>query len=149
MTMHTKVDTLISLLKVATRIAKPMRDGVADPEAMSTTELRIILMLGGEGALAGHELADYMAVQPMSISRALVRLSQLGLLEIVDNSGNRRRKPYRLTYAGTVTYHNILGRMGQVADFVFGGLDAQQHDDAARLLNQLDERLQQWPESEA
>ncbi len=148
MTTHTKVDTLISLLKVATRIAKPMRDGVADPESVSTTELRIILMLGGEGALAGHELADYMAVQPMSISRALVRLSQLELLEIVDNSGNRRRKPYRLTSAGIVTYHNILGRMGEVADFVFGGLDAQQHDHAAQLLNQLDERLQQWPEGE-
>lgn len=146
MNKHNKVDTLISLLKVATRIANPMRDGVANPESVSNTELRIILLLGGEGALAGHELADYMAVQPMNISRALARLSQLELLEIVDNTGNRRRKPYQLTPSGNVTYHNILGRMAQVADFVFDGFDANAYDQAAMLLHRLDGRLQVWPD---
>jgi DNA-binding MarR family transcriptional regulator len=146
MNKQSKVETLISLLKVATRIANPMRDGVADPESVTTIELRVILLLGGEGALAGHELANYMAVQPMNISRALVRLSQLGLLEIVDNTGNRRRKPYQLTPAGSLTYHNILGRMARVADFVFDGLDAKAHDQAANLLQRLDEQLKAWPE---
>lgn len=145
MNKQSKVETLISLLKVATRIAAPMRDGVADPESVTTIELRIILLLGGEGALAGHDLAEYMAVQPMNISRALARLSQLGFLEIVDNTGNRRRKPYQLTPSGSVMYHNILGRMAQVADFVFDGLDAQGYDQAADLLHRLDEQLKAWP----
>ena len=46
------VELLVSLLKVATRIGRPMRDDVADAEDVSVTELRIMLTLGGEGELA-------------------------------------------------------------------------------------------------
>ncbi len=138
------VASLISLLKVATRIARPMRDGVADPEQLSVTELRILLALEGEGGLAGHELAELMAMQPMNVSRALASLSKMGLVELVDNVGNRRRKPHQLTAAGHRQYESMETRMRGVAEFVFGSMDRGEALLAGRLLEKLDAQLMQW-----
>lgn len=139
-----RVDMLVSLLKVATRIARPMRDGVADPEQISATELRIMLALGGEGELAGHELAELMAMQPMNVSRALASLLGMGLIEKVDNTLNRRRKPYRLSTAGAEKFGAMWDRMDEVAGFVFAGLSSAEQKRAATLFSRLDARLVEW-----
>lgn len=139
-----EVVTLVSLLKVATRIGRPMRDGVADPEQVSVTELRIVLMLGGEGGLAGHELAELMAMQPMNVSRALASLSKMGLVEMVDNQNNRRRKPYHLTPLGRRKYGNMRIRMREVAEFMFDGFSETEREYVGTLLNKLDRRLIEW-----
>jgi len=138
------VELLVSLLKVATSIGRPMRDDVADPEEVSVTELRIVLMLGGEGALAGHELAEMMAMQPMNVSRALASLLKMGLIEMVDNSTNRRRKPYRLTEAGRRKYVAMRGRMASVAGFLFKDFDRAEQEQAAASLAHMDRRLTEW-----
>lgn len=138
------VGSLVTLLKVATRIGRPMRDGVGDPEQLSVTELRIILALGGEGGLAGHELAELMAMQPMNVSRALSNLAAMGLVERADNQGNRRRKPYALTVSGHGKYENMLVRMEGVAQFVFGGLDEGEGRLLDALLEKLDQKLVEW-----
>jgi DNA-binding MarR family transcriptional regulator len=138
------VDTLISLLKVATRIASPMRDMVADPEGLSVTELRILLALGGEGALAGHDLSELMAMQPMNVSRALATLLGMGLVEPVGNIGNRRRKPYQLSSSGQAKFTAMQAEMQSVAAFVFGGLTKAERHQASSLLAKLDARLAEW-----
>lgn len=139
-----EVVTLVSLLKVATRIGRPMRDGVADPEQVSVTELRIVLMLGGEGGLAGHELAELMAMQPMNVSRALASLSKMGLVEMVDNQNNRRRKPFHLTPLGLRKYGDMRMRMREVAEFMFDGFSESEREYVGKLLNKLDRRLIEW-----
>lgn len=138
------VDLLVSLLKVATRVGRPMRDDVADAENVSVIELRIVLMLGGEGAMAGHELAEDMAMQPMNISRALASLSEMGLVEMVDNSANRRRKPYQLTAAGRKKYVSMRRRMSSVANFLFAEFKEQELTRAAESLARIDRRLIEW-----
>ncbi len=138
------VETLINLLKVATRIGRPMRDGVADPEDVSVTELRIVLVLGGEGALAGHDLAELMAMQPMNVSRALASLSHMGLVELVDNAENRRRKPYQLTDAGMRKFQNMTRRMADVAKFLFAGFDKSERRTIRTLLARMDSQLIEW-----
>jgi DNA-binding MarR family transcriptional regulator len=135
---------LIDLLKVATRIATPMRDDVADPEDVSVIELRIILALGGEGELAGHDLAELMAMQPMNVSRALVVLLELGLVEQVDNSDNKRRKPYRLTKAGQAKFVSMTKRMAHVSEFVFDALSAAELKQIGPILAKLDRHLCEW-----
>jgi DNA-binding MarR family transcriptional regulator len=135
---------LIDLLKVATRIATPMRDDVADPEAVSVVELRIILALGGEGELAGHDLAELMAMQPMNVSRALAILLDLGLVGKVDNSDNKRRKPYRLTDKGKAKFISMTRRMAHVSEFVFEALDAEEMKLIGPILAKLDQHLCEW-----
>ena len=138
------VELLVSLLKVATRLGRPMRDAVADAEDVSGSELSIMLVLGGAGEQGGHELAEMMAMQPMNISRALASLSEMGLIELVDNSANRRRKPYRLTAAGRKKYVSMRRRMGSVADFLFAEFDEQELTRAADSLSRMDQRLIEW-----
>jgi DNA-binding MarR family transcriptional regulator len=138
------VALLIDLLKVATRIARPMRDDVADPEDVSVTELRIILALGGEGDLAGHDLAELMAMQPMNVSRALGTLLDLGLVEQVDNSENKRRKPYRLSKSGQAKFASMTQRMAHVSEFVFEALNKDEMKRIGPILAKLDQHLCEW-----
>jgi DNA-binding MarR family transcriptional regulator len=138
------VATLIDLLKVATRIARPMRDDVADPEQVSVTELRIILALGGEGDLAGHDLAELMAMQPMNVSRALATLLDLGLVEQIDNRENKRRKPYRLSPAGKIKFAGMTERMAHVSEFVFEVLDEDEIKLAGSIFEKMDRHLCEW-----
>ena len=72
---------LVDLLKLGTFIARPMREGVAEPMGLSQNDLKIILALGGEGELAGHDLSDIMGLPPMNVSRAIAALSERGLVE--------------------------------------------------------------------
>jgi len=143
-TQNSWIDSLVSLLKVATRIGSPMRDGVADPEQLSVMELRIMLALGGEGGLAGHELAELMAMQPMNVSRALASLAKMDLVKLSDNNGNRRRKPYRLTVSGVEKYDNMMLRMQEVSQFVFSGFDKNERRQLDGLLLKLDKTLIKW-----
>jgi DNA-binding MarR family transcriptional regulator len=138
------VAMLIDLLKVATRIATPMRDDVADPEDVSIIELRIILALGGEGELAGHDLAELMAMQPMNVSRALATLLSLGLVEQMDNSDNKRRKPYRLTKSGHAKFEGMTQRMAHVSEFVFEVLSPDEMKLVGPILAKLDQHLCEW-----
>ena len=57
---NSDVALLISMLRFATLINSPMREGVALPVGVSPNELKIIIALGGEGERAGHERADLM-----------------------------------------------------------------------------------------
>ena len=138
------VGMLFNLLKVATRIGRPMRDDVADPEHVSVTELRIILALGGEGYLAGHELAELMAMQPMNVSRALATLRELRLVEEVDNTENKRRKPYRLSPTGEIKFAAMTLRMARVGKFVFEVLDEDELKVAGSILAKMDRHLCEW-----
>lgn len=140
---------LIALLRISSVINRPMRDGVADPEGLSLNELRILMALGGEGASAGHELAEVMGMQPMNVSRALATLGDLGLAEEIDDPSNRRRKPYRLSKQGWDRHAAMGPELDDVATFLFGGLKASERTALARILAKLDARLDEWQPRES
>ena len=110
---------LVDLLKLATFIARPMREGVAEPLGLSANDLKIILALGGEGELAGHELSEIMGLPPMNVSRAIAALSTRGLIEPGQDASNRRRKPVRLTKAGTALFQQTIPAMATVGGHLF------------------------------
>src|SRR6204780_306305 len=87
---HHEIDLLVAMLRFASLISRPMRDGVADLAGFSANELRILMALSDRGESAGHDLAELMGMQAMSVSRALASLYAMGLVEPVENSGNRR-----------------------------------------------------------
>ena len=110
---------LVDLLKLATFIARPMREGVAEPMGLASNDLKIILALGGEGELAGHELSDIMGLPPMNVSRAIAALRARGLIEPGKDESNRRRKPVRLTAAGTAIFRQAIPAMAEVGGQLF------------------------------
>ena len=72
---------LVRLLKLGSFISGPMRDGVCDPAQISSNELRVIMALAGEGALAGHDLVEITGLPPMNVSRAIATLRERGWIE--------------------------------------------------------------------
>ncbi len=110
---------LVDLLKLATFIAQPMREGVAEPLGLAANDLKIILALGGEGELAGHELSEIMGLPPMNVSRAIAALTARGLVEPGEDASNRRRKPVRLTAAGSALFQQTIPAMAGVGGHLF------------------------------
>ncbi len=135
---------LIAILKLASVINRPMRDGVADPEGLSLNELRVMMSLGGEGPLAGHELAELIGMQPMNVSRALATLADIGWIEQFDDLSNRRRKPFRLSAAGWEAHAAMGPEVAQVAAFILAPLSEAERRQLAAISSKLVARIAQW-----
>lgn len=142
--MDRQIGLLVAMLRFASLISRPMRDGVADLAGFSSNELRILMALSDRGESAGHDLAELMGMQAMNVSRALASLYAMGLVEPVENSGNRRRKPFRISAHGTRTYTSMKPDIAQVASYLFGILSVRERASLRKLLMKLDERVLQW-----
>jgi DNA-binding MarR family transcriptional regulator len=138
------VDLLVMLLRFASLINRPMRDGVADPEGLSLNELRIMMSLGGEGEMAGHELAELIGMQPMNVSRALATLIGIGWVEQVNDQSNRRRKPHRLSAAGWEAHAAMGPEIAAVAAFLCKTLTSADRANLSRVLGKLTEQVESW-----
>jgi DNA-binding MarR family transcriptional regulator len=147
-TNHGDIVLLVAMLRYASVISRPMRDGVADPAGYSANELRLLMALSGEGESAGHDLAELMGMQAMNVSRALASLHSMGLVEPTENSKNRRRKPYRVSTRGAAAYAAMVPHISQVARFLFGTLRARERAQLKQLLAKLDQRVSEWQPSE-
>ncbi len=138
------VDLLVTLLRFATLINRPMRDGVADPEGLSLNELRVMMSLGGEGEMAGHELAELIGMQPMNVSRALATLIGIGWVEQVNDLSNRRRKPHRLSAAGWDAHAAMGPEVAAVAAFLCKTLTSADRAALGKILDKLTAQVEAW-----
>jgi len=143
-----EIELLIAMLKFASLISRPMRDGVADPAGLSSNELRILMALSGEGESAGHYLAEMMGMHAMNVSRALASLRAMGLVEPVRSPVNRRRKPYRISSRGAKTHVALEPSLAEVAGFLFGALTPKERADLRKILGKLDRRVLAWQPSD-
>ena len=141
----TNVQLLVQLLKQASLITRPMVEVVAEPNGVSPNELRIVMCLGGEGALAGHDISGIMGIPPMNVSRALASLLTRGWIEQLSDSANRRRKPVRLSACGWEAYRAMTPDVRIVADYLLGGLTANERAALARISDKLTARMEDWP----
>ena len=138
-------DLLIRLLKLASLINRPMNEGVCAEAGISQIELKVVMALAGEGALAGHELVEIMGVPAMNISRAIAALGARGLVTRVDDPDNRRRRPVRLTAAGTAFYADLHPAIADVATALVGRLGQKQRRDLAVLADKVIAAMASWP----
>src|ERR1700736_2685462 len=143
-----EVELLVAMLRFASLISRPMRDGVADPAGFSSNELRILMALSGEGESAGHDLAELMGMHAMNVSRALTSLHHMGLVEPAKNTKNRRRKPYRISARGARAHMALEPYIAQVARHVFGALTVGERGDLKKILAKLERQVQAWQPSE-
>jgi len=143
-----EIGLLVAMLRFASLISRPMRGGVGDPAGFSANELRILMALSDEGESAGHDLAELMGMHAMNVSRTLASLHDMGLVEQVENSGNRRRKPYRISARGAAAYVGLEPLIAQIARFLFGALTAGERYRMKRILAKLDRQVLQWQPSE-
>jgi DNA-binding MarR family transcriptional regulator len=138
------VALLVELLRLATIINRPMRDGVADPEGLSLNELKVMMCLGGEGEMAGHEMAELIGMQPMNVSRALATLDEVGWVDQIDDATNRRRKPYRLSVAGWKAHQDMMPEVAEVARFLFVKLSTRERQTMNKILAKVTKQVDDW-----
>jgi DNA-binding MarR family transcriptional regulator len=141
-----EVELLVQLLKLSSFINGPMQDGVASPNNLALNELKITLCLGGEGALAGHDIADIMGIAPMNVSRSLSSLLQRGWIEPVEDPGSRRRKPFRLSRLGWESHSAMLPDLGDVAVYLLGKLSAKETAKLLSISEKVVDRMADWLE---
>ncbi len=137
-------DQLVRLLKLASFVNSPMKDGVCDPSGISQIEMKVMMALAGEGDLAGHDLVEIMGVPAMNVSRALVLLRQRGWIEDARDPENRRRKPVRLSKAGLAEYEKLHPAVEAVAQSLLGGLSAAQQRQFAAISETVIAAMTQW-----
>jgi DNA-binding MarR family transcriptional regulator len=143
-----EIALLVAMLRFASLISRPMRDGVADPAGFSSNELQILMALTGEGESAGHDLAELMGMHAMNVSRALTSLNHMGMVEPAKNNVNRRRKPFRISARGERAYGALEPYIAQVARHLFGALTARERAALVKTLAKLDRQVQSWQPSE-
>lgn len=135
---------LIRLLKIGSFINTPMKEAVCDPADITRNEVKIIMALAGEGALAGHDLVHTMGITPMNVSRALASLRKRGWVEDVADKDNRRRRPVRLTKKGVGAYDALGPLLVGLADELVGPLTARERDRFAKLADKVTDSMIDW-----
>lgn len=135
---------LIRLLKIGSFVNTPMKDGVCDPHDIGQMELKVLMALAGEGALAGHDLVNIMGIAPMNVSRALAGLRERGWIEDVPDHDNRRRKPVRLSAAGLEAYEALGPALLRLSDEMLGSLTARERASFARLADKVNDAMADW-----
>ncbi len=136
---------LASLLKLSGLISRPMLGAVAAPRGMSLNELRVLMCLGGEGALAGHMISELMSIQPMNVSRAIASLLERGWIEKVQDAADRRHRPVRLSQSGLTELHALSVDLDAVAGIVFSGLSARDMNTLGKILGKVVTNIEKWP----
>ena len=135
----------VQLLKLASLVNRPMRDGVAEPEGLSIDEVKIVLCLSGEGEMAGHEIGDVMGIPPMNVSRALSSLLARGWTQRAHGSADKRKKPVELTEAGIEAARAMTPDLAGVAKYLLGGLSAADRNALGRIATAIIDRMEAWP----
>jgi DNA-binding MarR family transcriptional regulator len=138
------VGLLIQLLKLGSFINSPMKDAVVDPNGVSQVELKVLLALSGEGALAGHDLVEIMGLPAMNVSRALASLRGRGWIEDAEDTDNRRRKPVKLTAAGWAEFKVLEPGINLLAEALLGHLSPKQAREFSATADTIIARMTGW-----
>lgn len=141
------VELLIALLKLSSIINRPMRDGVAVKHGLSTNELRVLMCIGGEGPVAGHDISETMGIPPMNVSRALAALDDRGWLERVDNDDNRRRRPVSLNDAGWDALGSMIPDVRNIAEQFFATIRKGERGKLLEMVEKVNGQINEWTES--
>ncbi len=137
-------DLLVRLLKLGSFITGPMRDGVCDPAEIGSNELRVIMVLAGEGELAGHDIAEITGLPPMNVSRAIATLRERGWIEDAIDPDNRRRRPVRLSAEGHEAYRRTQPHFDVMAEALLRPLTTRQRQQLASLTDKVNAQLIRW-----
>ncbi len=137
-----KAAMLHQLLKLTNRLMAPFSTHLAHRYKISLNEFRLLMTIGALGKSASHELAELTGVNVMSVSRAVATLQRHGRIEVVQDSGNRRRKWLTLTREGERLYAIMRPQTEKVAEYLFSDLAPAEVEQLGTILTRLIDTLE-------
>lgn len=123
---------------LANRISQDIARLYAQRFALGTTEWRVLAVLGRYPGLSASELAERTAMDKVAISRAVARLLRDGRLKRAAHGHDRRRSVLTLSAKGYRVFDAIAPLALQLERDLLAGLDADDRDALARILDRLD-----------
>lgn len=133
---------LHQLLKLTNRLMAPFSTHLADRYKISLNEFRLLMVIGGMGVTASHEVAELTGVNVMSVSRAVSALEKHGRITVTTDPSNRRRKELALTEEGRRLYEIMRPQSEKVAHYMFSELNADEVVMLDSILDRLIDRLE-------
>lgn len=125
------VDTAARYFARALNLFDPMRFRAWAELGLTTTQLRVLFLVGATPGVTAGELATRLAVTPPTISGIVDRLVKMGLMRREDDDSDRRLVRNHLTEAG----ENASGRFGRGIDvFTRRILVEMNHEDLEAFL---------------
>ena len=104
-------------------------------------EWRVLAMLAVEPGAPIVRIAELSAIDQGAVSRSVFSLKERGLVEVVTNPSDRRRRSVMLTPAGLSLHDTVVERALEQEVKLLATLDPTERDELLRLLRKLHARL--------
>jgi DNA-binding MarR family transcriptional regulator len=108
---------------------------------LTIQEWRIIAVLGAGAALTAQGLCEATAMDKVTVSRAIRRLDQRGLVARRPNPSDKRASDVKLTGEGEAIYAEVAPLALRYEQAMAEGLTREERDQLMGLLGKLEARL--------
>ena len=135
------------LLKLTNLVSRPFFNKFANEHSLSLTEWRTIVVLADRPGSAAQDIALATGLQPMNISRAVIKLRKSGLIEEARDPQNHRRILLWLTSQGAATFRAIAPSSENHAAQLLGVLNDNELRQLGDLVDKLILRAEELGES--
>ncbi len=134
MTQRSKNREVLFLISDAGRLLRTYADQKARQFGMTRAQWAVLLKLERYEGANQSDLAEFLEIQPITLTRLVDRLCDSGLIERRPDPADRRAKLLFLTPAARPLIARISKQVEEVAEEVLAGLDPQAID---AVLSQL------------
>lgn len=135
--IKTEHSPFFQLLVLANLTARPFHERFGRRLRLSLSEWRVLLVVADQPGISAQDLADYIGLDKMSVSRAVRGLEARGRLKRQGSSSDRRRFHLYLTAAGWRVYDEVAFSGVGRERAIFGALPAREGREFFRKLTFL------------
>ena len=125
---------ILFLISDVGRLLRTYADQKARQFGMTRAQWAVLLKLERHEGVQQSDLAEFLEIQPITLTRLVDRLCDGGLIERRPDPNDRRAKRLYLTAAARPLLEKISEQVEEVAEEVLAGLDPQSVD---AVLSQL------------
>ncbi len=130
-------------ISVVSNLLQLNRDaGIRDIVDLEPRELRVILNIGSYMPIKSADIAYQSRLDSYTVTRAVKKLSELGLLDFKLDRTNKKSKLLVLSEAGTLVYRKICDEIRLREVSIEQGLTQEDKDTLMKLLVKIENNLE-------
>ncbi|MHA6264561.1 MarR family winged helix-turn-helix transcriptional regulator [Arenibacterium sp. CAU 1754] len=104
---------------------------------VGVTEWRVLSMLAAEPGIPAARICDVIALDKSAVSRAIVKLDEMGILDVDVSATDPRRKSLSLNAEGNALHDRILATALEREAKLIQGVDPDDLEAFLRVMRQL------------
>jgi len=140
---RTKNREFLFLVSDVARLLRTYADQKARRFGQTRAQWAVLLKLERHEGLKQSDLAEYLDIQPITLTRLVDRLCDNGLIERRPDPNDRRAKRLYLTPAARPLLDQISAQVEELADTILAGVDRTAIDAVMSQLGLARENLRQ------